>query len=452
MGNDFCKTNFIEVEGYDDEEKEVNDNYFINTEEIEENNDNQNEDNNENQKLKSKKKAKYNFYLNKSFLSSTEVDEESKYKIRQIYTINRINYIRKKTKEYLNKLFQKKNSVENLKILLKKNQTFSKGNSQLNNNRNNDSNDFPKLTFKKNLFSYNTIINKEINENEQKNIKLIRRTLYTNTSKLKKTKEGFHIIKLGENAKLYGKFSSNKKIYYTKTIFDNNDIYKSYNDITKSMNYGIYYYYKIGCIYEGYWENNMKTDIGIEKRWDGTKYEGEFKNGKKNGIGIYIWEDNSIYFGEWLNNNIHGYGVFKNGDKSKYQGEFILNKRNGYGELIKYKTGTFYFGHWSNNKKKGFGVEFSPRNDGNNKIYIGFWNGKYRHGYGIILNKIKKNIYGLWKNNKNIKCFKDLKEFKNKISSSGFSKYIPFFIKTYEEYEEIIKTMVESSEFNQYFD
>ena len=133
MGNDFCKTNFIEVEGYDDEEKEVNDNYFINTEEIEENNDNQNEDNNENQKLKSKKKAKYNFYLNKSFLSSTEIDEESKYRIRQIYTINRINFISKKTKEYLDKLFKKKNSVENLKILLKKNQTFSKENTQLNN-------------------------------------------------------------------------------------------------------------------------------------------------------------------------------------------------------------------------------------------------------------------------------------------------------------------------------
>lgn len=450
MGNDFCKANFIEVEEFNDE-KEINENYFINSEEIEENIDNQFEENNNDIQLKRlKKKAKYNFYLNKTFLSSSELDEENQYKIKQIYAINRINLIIKKIREYLNRQFQKKNSVENLKILLKKNQTFSKAKSQP--LCHNNTNVIPKLTFKKNLFSYNTLVNKEINENEQKNIKLIRRTLYSNSNRLKKTKEGFHIIKLGENSKLCGKYSTNKKIYYTKTYFDNNDIFKSYNDITKSMNYGIYYYYKIGCIYEGYWENNMKTDIGIEKRWDGTKYEGEYKNGKKNGIGTYIWEDNSIYFGEWLNNNIHGYGVFKNGSKSKYQGEFILNKRNGYGELIKYKTGTFYFGHWSNNKKKGFGVEFTPRTNGNNKIYIGFWNGKYRHGFGIILNKIKKNIYGLWKNNNNIKCFKDLREFESKICSAGFSNYIPFFIKSYEEYEEIIKKMVESSEFNQYFD
>ena len=451
MGTDLLKSNYIEEEDDDYEVKE-NENYFINNEEENENNQNEEIDSSsiKLQEPEPKKKRRYNFYLNKPFLVSSEIEEETKYKIKQIYAINRINFIIKKTREFLNKKYQKKNSVENLKNLLLKNPKMTKFKTSpliQSDNDNNDQNIAPKI--KKNIFSYNNIVNKEINESEQKNIKLIRRTLYTSSSKLKKVREGVHILKLGENSHLIGKYSTNKRIYYTKTYFENNDILKLYSDVTQIKNYGIYYYYKIGCIYEGYWENNMKTDIGIEKRWDGTKYEGEYKDGKKNGIGIYIWEDNSIYFGEWLNNNIQGYGVFKNGDKSKYQGEFLLNKRNGYGELIKYKNGNFFFGNWSNNKKKGFGVEFSPRSNGNNKIYIGFWNGKYRHGLGIVLNKnkTKNNIFGLWKDNKNTKNFKTLSEFLKKISSAGFSNYIPFFTKPYEEYEEIIKAMVDSSEY-----
>ena len=118
--------------------------------------------------------------------------------------------------------------------------------------------------------------------------------------------------------------------------------------------------------------------------------------------------------------------------------------------MIKYKNGTFYFGFSNDNKKKGFGVEFSPWNKGNNKIYIGFWNGNIRHGFGILLNKDKNkdNIYGLWKNNENIKKFKSLLEFLKKIESSGFSSYAPFFNKKYEEYEEIIKSMIDCPEYS----
>ena len=442
MGSGLFDSNYIEYEK-SEEEKENN---ILNEEEEEEENENsENED--DNNELETKKpKAKYNFYLNKSCLASSTIQEEDKYKIKQMYAIKRINFIIKKTREFLDKNYNKKNSLEDPKDILRKNPTFSNLKSKAILNTNNyELNDIDKLSTKKNLFAYNNIINKEINDNEQKNIKLIRHTIYTSSRKKKK---GFHIIKLGENSRMLGKYIRN--IYYTKTYFDNNDVLNSYNDLTKLKNYGIYYYYKIGCVYEGYWENNTKTDIGIEKRWDGTQYEGQYENGKKNGIGVYTWKDNSIYFGEWSNNNINGYGVFKNADKSKYQGEFLLNKRNGYGELIKYKTGTFYFGFWNNNKKKGFGIEFTPRNNGNHKLYIGFWNGKYRHGFGIVLNKKKKkeNIYGLWKDNKKTKAFNNLIEFKNKISSAGFSNYIPFYDKTYEEYEEIIKIMVDSSEYN----
>ena len=453
MGNKFFTTNFVYIESFEEEEEENGSNFLNNDEEEEkEEEDNKNEKNGQHLKSRqpSQNKPRYNFYLNKSFLAAADIEEDKKYKLKQIYAIKRINFIIKKTKEFLYKKKKKKNSIEELKISLKKNQTFQTTKSKpmsFNTSNTNDLNIYPSSIAKKNLFSYNNIINKEINEKEQNNIRLVRKTVYSN--RYKKLKEGFHKIKLGENSELYGKYSKDRRIYITKTYFDNNDMYKCYNDITKALVYGIYYYYKIGCIYEGYWENNKKADIGIEKRWDGTKYEGEYKDGKKNGIGIYTWEDNSIYFGEWLNNNINGFGVFKNSDKSKYQGQFILNKRNGYGELTKYKSGTFYFGNWNNNKRKGFGVEFTPRNKNNSKIYVGFWNGKYRHGFGMVLNKEKKNenIYGLWRDNKNIKVYKNLNELTTRIYTANFSNYIPFFIKSYDEYEQIIKKMIDSSEF-----
>ena len=390
-----------------------------------ENNDNWNENNN-------KKKDKFNFYLDRPFLINCDLDEEDKYFIKQIYAINRINLIIKHVREFLNNKNEKREEDQDYL-----NQVLRKKKSNLSNTKTN-SNLSPDLKLKENFFACNHL--------EQ----LMKNNLYAKFGRLKEGKDDFHIIKLGDNATLVGKYSSSQKVYYIKIFFDNKDIFKSIEDISQISNYGLYYYYAMGCIYEGYWENNIKNGIGIEKRWDWTTYEGEFKEGKKNGIGMYKWhEDNSIYFGEWLNNNIHGFGVFKNGEKSKYQGEFFMNKRNGYGELIKYKTGSFYFGYWNNNRKKGFGVEFSARNNGNNKIYIGFWNGKYRHGFGAVLNKIRvnQNIFGLWKDNKNIKVFKSITEFKNKIDISGFSNYIPFFDKTFEEYEEIIKLMIDSSEF-----
>ena len=67
----------------------------------------------------------------------------------------------------------------------------------------------------------------------------------------------------------------------------------------------------------------------------------------------------------------------------------------------------------------------------------------------MVLNKEKKNenIYGLWRDNKNIKVYKNLNELTTRIYTANFSNYIPFFIKSYDEYEQIIKKMIDSSEF-----
>lgn len=64
-----------------------------------------------------------------------------------------------------------------------------------------------------------------------------------------------------------------------------------------------------GAKYEGEWENNYKTHIGIENWPDGSYYQGCFKNGKKDGIGFYKWPNDMIYQGEWIENRIEGYVI-----------------------------------------------------------------------------------------------------------------------------------------------
>ena len=392
----------------------------------------------------SPKKEKYNFYLDRDFLSNSNLDEKTKHLIKQKYAINKVNLITKHTKIFLKKKKVKKKFLKSFAGFLNK-KVFSKTNSApINNNDKDDLN--------LNVKSKSDII-KEMNDDEQKNIKLMKSSVILNSENFNKNSGSVKLVKLGADSFILTKLSHNKQIKYAKTFFGNGDIFKSYYEKNKNIHYGIYNYYKIGTIYEGYWKDDKKTGYGIEKIYDGSLYEGEFNNGKKNGIGIYYWNDNSIYFGEWLDNRCHGYGVFKNGDKSKYQGQFLFNKRDGYGELIKYNIGTFYFGFWSNNKRKGFGVEFSHRSNENSKIYIGYWNRDYRHGFGMVINKNYKIIYGVWKKNKLKDLFKTKDEFDTKKKNYVDTYLIPFFNKNFEEYEELFKKMIDSSEFiGNYFD
>ena len=382
------------------------------------------------------KKEKYNFYLETDFLSNSDLDESIKHIIRQKFAINKINLIIKHVKQFLHKKITKKNLIKNFSFKID-------GTSIDNNNTNNELN--LKSKSKKDLFI-------EDNNNEPNNMKLMRKSLILNSENFNEPSDKPILNKIGD-AYIISKISANKKVKYIKTFFRDGDIFKSCYEKNKVLQYGIYNYYKLGTIYEGYWQDDKKEGIGIELRYDGALYKGEFDKGKKNGTGIYYWKDNSIYFGEWLDNKCHGYGVFKNGNRSKYQGQFFYNKRDGYGELIKYDIGTFYFGYWSNNKRKGFGVEYSHRNNENSKIYVGYWNRDQRHGYGMVLNKNYKNVYGVWKQNKAKNVFKTKDEFNIKNKNYVDKHLIPFFNKSFEEYEKIFKFMIDSSEFiNNYFD
>ena len=414
MGNALFESNYIDIET-DGEEGESSDNEIP-------------------------QKIKYNFFLDREFLSNSDIDENVKHKLRQKYAISKINLIIKHTKKFLKKKNDKKKLYKSFAFLLKKNVLSKMNSGPLINNTKEELMLKPK--------------SKSDNTNNQKKNKLNKTSLILNSENFKDINDTSpKVVKIGINSYILSRLSSNGQIKYIKTFFENGDILKSYYDKQYNTHYGIYNYYKIGTIYEGYWKEDKKSGIGTEKRYDGALYEGEFKNGKKNGIGIYYWKDNSIYFGEWQDNRCHGYGVFKNGNKSKYQGQFLFNKRDGYGELIKYNNASFYFGFWSNNKRKGFGVEFSYRKNENSKIYIGYWNRDYRHGYGMVLNKNYKNIYGVWKKNKAKDIFKTKDEFDIKKKNYVDENLLPFFNKTFEEYEKIFKEMIDSFEFiNNYLD
>ena len=415
MGNSLFESNYIDIDSNCEEEDNDTDN---------------------------PKREKYNFYLETDFLSNSDLDENTQHIIKQKFAINKINLIIKHVKIFLYKMRMKKNSS----LLLNKKNLSKTSITSLENNINTELN--IKSKSKTNLFLEE---NNNNNNNEQKNMKLMRKSLVLNSENFNEANDKPILNKIGD-AYIISKISENRRVKYIKTFFNDGDIFKSYYEKNKALQYGIYNYYNLGTIYEGYWKDDKKTGIGIELRYDGSIYKGEFNNGKKNGTGIYYWKDNSIYFGEWLDNKCHGYGVFKNGNRSKYQGEFCFNKRDGYGEFIKYDVGLFYFGFWSNNKRKGFGVEFSFRNDENSKIYVGYWNRDHRHGYGMVLNKNFKNIYGVWKQNKAKDVFKTKDEFDIKKEKYVDKNLIPFFNKSFEEYEKIFKIMIDSSEFiNNYF-
>ena len=348
------------------------------------------------------------FYINKStfeLLPNSNFYNNPYMKIKQFYIINRLKFLSKKIRQFL-------------------------------------------LKRRTGLMTYATY-STNVNNNEETNQFILR----TNTNqKYLNTDTGdiaFNNLAIIKNKNIKQK---NIKKYFNEYGYSENDgiLNINYDDGTylegiyyKAEGYGKYFFYRQGCEYEGYFENNYKSDIGIENWWHNDNYQGEFKLGKKNGIGIYKWRDESFYKGEWMNNNIHGWGIFNNKNKKIYQGHFVMGEMNGYGEMLNLKNDAFYYGYWKDNKKNDFGVEFSPRKNDKDKIYSGFWKDNERHGYGILLNKNKeeKNIMAVWKGNKVIKIFNTEQEFIQNITQNGFDKYLFFFKRSFDEHIKIIKNI-----------
>jgi len=372
------------------------------------------------------------FYINKStfeLLPNSNFYNNPYLKIKQFYIINRLKFLSKKIRQFL---LKRRTGL----------MTYATYSTNVNNEEINQfilktNNNQKYLNTDTGDIAYNNLAiikNKNI---KQKNIKK-----YFNDYGYSEN-DGILNINYDDGTNLEGIYYNNALNGFTRIYFSNKEVFKGEIFDDKAEGYGKYFFYRQGCEYEGYFENNYKSDIGIENWWHNDNYQGEFKFGKKNGIGIYKWRDESFYKGEWMNNNIHGWGIFNSKNKKIYQGHFVMGEMNGYGEMLYLKNDGFYYGYWKDNKKNDFGVEYSPRKNGKDKIYSGFWKDNERHGYGILLNKNKeeKNIMAVWKGNKVIKIFNTELEFIQNITKNGFDKYLFFFKRSFDEHIKNIKNI-----------
>ena len=133
-----------------------------------------------------------------------------------------------------------------------------------------------------------------------------------------------------------------------------------------------------------------------------------------------MWQDKTVYKGEWVKNTIQGWGIYTFEDGRVYSGQWAKNRMHGYGECF-YKDGKKYFGFHNMDKKDGFGVFYWP----NNKYYIGFWRGGRQNGMGKFI-KGKYIRYGIWREGKKQKWFKDQDDFFNSLDPYD-EKYYIFF-------------------------
>ena len=373
------------------------------------------------------------FYINKStfeLLPNSNFYNNPYMKIKQLYIINRLKFLSKKIRQFLLKRRTGLMTYATYSTNVNNNEETNQFILRTNTNQKYLNTDTGDIAFN----NLAIIKNKNI---KQKNIKK-----YFNEYGYSEN-DGILNINYDDGTYLEGIYYNNALNGFTRIYFANKEVFKGEIFEDKAEGYGKYFFYRQGCEYEGYFENNYKSDIGIENWWHNDNYQGEFKLGKKNGIGIYKWRDESFYKGEWMNNNIHGWGIFNNKNKKIYQGHFVMGEMNGYGEMLNLKNEAFYYGYWKDNKKNDFGVEFSPRKNDKDKIYSGFWKDNERHGYGILLNKNKeeKNIMAVWKGNKVIKIFNTEQEFIQNITQNGFDKYLFFFKRSFDEHIKIIKNI-----------
>jgi len=84
--------------------------------------------------------------------------------------------------------------------------------------------------------------------------------------------------------------------------------------------------------FEGTFEDDIISGVGIATFSNGNIYNGEFQKGKIEGVGVLTTKDGK-YDGEWHNERMHGKGTYYYVDGDSYSGDWRNDKRHG-GKLI----------------------------------------------------------------------------------------------------------------------
>lgn len=68
--------------------------------------------------------------------------------------------------------------------------------------------------------------------------------------------------------------------------------------------------YKTGEVYDGEWEEGIRSSYGTMMYKNGDRYGGSRGNGMRNGHGTYTWADNKSYDGGYVDGKRNGEGTF----------------------------------------------------------------------------------------------------------------------------------------------
>ena len=150
--------------------------------------------------------------------------------------------------------------------------------------------------------------------------------------------------------------------------------------------------YNNGDKFEGKWENDKATGLGVMKYANGDDYRGSWVDGKRQGEGKIQYSDRRIYNGNWLQDKKRGQGTMAYPDGGQYQGEWVDDKREGQGTMV-YPDGSKYMGQWIDDKRNGPGaIRYKNKDE-----YHGEWvDDKRKNGYGIMIYINDDEYQGNW--------------------------------------------------------
>lgn len=173
--------------------------------------------------------------------------------------------------------------------------------------------------------------------------------------------------------------------------------------------------YTTGTTYNGQWENNEMSGLGVLNIPSEGKYDGAFVQSQKSGNGTFTWEDGSVYIGEWKNDQMNGQGIYTSHDNVVYTGSFENNRfkmgsccfSNSTGEYqaqyndfqidnlkIDFTDGTHYDGGSGMEKLSGSGTMTFSSGD----CYTGEYSDGYRNGKGVYTWANGDKYDGAWSN------------------------------------------------------
>ena len=116
---------------------------------------------------------------------------------------------------------------------------------------------------------------------------------------------------------------------HKKDYFDGSCYFGCIDTITQKRSGKGVYYYKVGDLYFGNWNDNVLVD-GTYLFKNGQSFSGNVRGGKQ-GKGIYRYINGNVYKGEWKDDLKNGKGEMLYPSGARYEGDWVKGKKHGFG-------------------------------------------------------------------------------------------------------------------------